>query len=318
MNGVTPGGRTELLTLGEPIICLDTAGSRLDDATTLHVSIGGAECNVAIGLARLGIRSAVIGRVGDDPFGRSVRRRLLAEGVDVSHLTVDEAAPTAVLYKEQTFRGAEVHYRRAGCAGSRVAITDVAGVGLGGVRLVHVTGVTAALGRGPRDAVAHLMTTARRAGARVSFDANLRRKLAEPEDLVAMFHALAPLADDVLMGWGEAGLVAGETSDAAIRATMAALDRPCVVVKRPAGGAICLEGGEWSAHDAAPVAVIDPVGAGDAFAVGFLYERLVGGTTAAGLSRGAAIAARVIAVHGDNTALPYASELGATHVGVAR
>jgi 2-dehydro-3-deoxygluconokinase len=308
----------DLVTLGEPIVCLDTRGGRLADASLLHVSLGGAECNVAIGLARLGHDCVVIGRVGDDPFGQAARRRLLAEGVDVTQLTADPAAPTALLFKEQTYRGAEVHYRRAGCAGSRVAVDDIDVDVVAAARAVHVTGVTAALGTGPRAAVVHLMATARQAGARVSFDANLRRKLASPADLVDMFHALCHHADDVFMGWSEAELVAGDASEDAIRAAMVAIDRPCVVVKRPAGGAICLEGGRWRSHDAPSATVVDPIGAGDAFAVGFLHGRLGGASTAEALALGADIAARVIAVHGDNAALPYAVELGAARVGVHR
>ena len=317
MNGDVPR-RVDLLTLGEPIVCLDSRGVRLDDATVLHVGLGGAECNVAIGLARLGHRAAVIGRVGDDPFGRAVRRRLRAEGVDATNLVIDGAAPTAVLFKEQTYRGAEVHYRRTGCAGSRLGVDDVDAAIAADARAVHVTGVTAALGAGPRDAVAHLMQSAVAAGARVSFDANLRRKLASADELVDMFHSLCVHADDVLMGWGEASLIAGDSTDDAIRALMVGLDRPCVIVKRPAGGAICLEDGTWHIHSAPPATVVDPVGAGDAFAVGFLHERLTGGTTPDALARGAEIAARVIGRHGDNAALPYAAELAPAVAGVHR
>lgn len=308
----------DLLTIGEPIVCLDTRGQRLDHATTLHVSLGGAECNVAIGLARLGLRTSLVGRIGDDPFGRAARRRLLAEEVDVSHLAIDDAAPTAVLFKEQTFRGVEVHYRRAGCAGSRIALADVETLPVEQARAVHVTGVTGALGAGPRAAVVRLAQRASANGARVSLDANFRLKLAAVDELVDMFHAVSVHADDVLMGWGDAALVAGDDAEEGIRSMMVSLDRPCVVVKRPAGGAICLERGRWRSQDAPAATVVDPVGAGDAFAVGFLYERLNGGTTATALARGATIAARVIGIHGDNAALPYAADLAPTRAGVAR
>jgi len=308
----------DVLTVGEPIICLDTGGTRLDEATDLHVSLGGAECNVAIGLARLGHRTAIIGRVGSDPFGRFVRRRLLAEQVDVSRLAVDDVAPTALLFKETTYLGAEVHYRRAGAAGAQISATEVSEAMSDGVRCVHVTGVTAALGAGPRDAVASLMEQGRSAGARVSFDANFRHKLATPDELVAMFHLLCPMADDLLLGWGEASLLAGDSSEESIRSLAESLQRPCVVVKRPAGGALCLASGEWYAHDAEPVHVVDPVGAGDGFAVGFLHERLRGSNVRAALARGVSIAARVIAVRGDNAGLPYEAELDDVGVGVVR
>ena len=206
----------DLVTLGEPIICLDACGRRLEDTGELHVSVGGAECNVAIGLARLGHRSAVIGRVGADPFGRAVRRRLMAEQVDVSGLTVDTEAPTALLFEEETFRGPDVHYGRAGAAGARTSPDDIPPALANGARRIHVTGVTAALGPGPRRAVAELMTAGRDAGATLSYDANFRRKLAPADDLNSTFDELTPLADEVFLGWGEVALLA-RGAEASIR-----------------------------------------------------------------------------------------------------
>lgn len=311
-------GVLDLFTIGEPIVCLDALDGRLDDAASLSVAIGGAECNVAIGLARLGHRSAVAGRIGADAFGRGVCRRLRAEGVDTRCLIADDDAPTALLFKEHTYTGVDVHYRRSGCAGSRLGLADIDAEIVRSARVVHVTGVTASLGTGPFAAVQHVMRTARQANGRVSFDANFRHKLASERDLIEMFHALCPDADDVLLGWGEASTVAGDSSEESIRTMMKVLDRPCVVVKRPAGGAICLDDGEWLTHEIEPTTVVDPVGAGDGFATGFLHARLIGATTADGLALGAEIASRVVAMHGDNAALPYASELRTTRTGVRR
>jgi sugar/nucleoside kinase (ribokinase family) len=161
-----------------------------------------------------------------------------------------------------------------------------------------------------------MMQQGRRAGAPVSLDANFRRKLGSVSDLVAMFHALCPLADEILLGWGEASLLAANDSEDAIRSLAVSLQRPCVVVKRPTGGAICLESGRWLEHAVAPVTVVDPIGGGDGFAVGFLHERLRGSSTTAALASGTAIAARVVARRGDNEGLPYAAELEAADDGL--
>ena len=105
-----------------------------------------------------------------------------------------------------------VHSRRTRRAGSRLTPADANLGVVASARSVHVTGVTVALGAGPGDAVALVMRGGRQAGRRVSFDANFRRKLASADDLIGMFHTLCVYADDVLLGWGEAGLIAGDTS----------------------------------------------------------------------------------------------------------
>jgi len=95
----------DIVTLGETMVLLwPTGDATLEDAATYERSLGGAESNLAIALARLGLRPRWISRLGDDPFGRYTRATLEREGVVVD-APVDTRAPTAVFFKERSAQG---------------------------------------------------------------------------------------------------------------------------------------------------------------------------------------------------------------------
>lgn len=297
------------LTIGEPLICLDSGHTRLDEASVLTKSVGGAECNVAVGLSRLGHAASVIGRVGHDPLGREVRRCLRGEGVDVRHIATDNERPTGLLLKERYASGtADVYYYRQGSAGGALTLQDVP-ADLTGVRHLHVTGITLVLGDSSREATELLMRRAREAGARVSLDANFRHKLAGVDHLVECFERAAALADDVLLGWGESTTCSGTDDLDGLVKYGRNLNCDTVVLKMRSGGALALHDGDVIRQEAWPATVVDPVGAGDGFAVGFIHERLMGGTLEQSLRTGAYIASRVISVPGDYAGLPYLAEM---------
>ena len=124
-------------------------GRQLRSGACLPVGIGGAESNVAIGLARLGVQATWISRVGDDAFGALVTRELRGEGATVTaHL--DSAAPTGMMVKEH--RGGtpwRVRYYRNGSAASRLSPADVDAAAIADADVLHLTGITPALGPGP-------------------------------------------------------------------------------------------------------------------------------------------------------------------------
>lgn len=301
--------RFDLVTIGEPLISLDTRGRPLDDAPTLDVSVGGAECNVAIGLTRLGRSAAMFGAVGDDPYGRMALRSLRGEGVDVAGVSIEQGTPTALMFKARRGQSTDVEYRRRDCAGARLDSSAI-GPAADAARLAHVTCLTAALSDGARDAVVELAGRARAGGARVSLDANFRVKVAPLDRFAEIFDDLAPFADDVILGAGEAAtLIGAEPSEQHVRAFAEAIGRPAVIVKRAGGGAWFVEDGVLHEVPARPVAVVDPIGAGDAFAVGLLHGRLAGRSTGDAIGDGVALATRAVAVVGDYQGLPHAGDL---------
>lgn len=253
--------------LGEPLICF-SAPSVLE-AATVEVSEGGAEFNVAVHLARLGRPVRFVSAVGDDVLGRRVEARLRREGVDISALQRRPGEHTGAYVKEWTPAGRSVAYLRTGSAASRLRPAPDA---LDGVSHLHLTGITAALSENCADLLERLL--ARPRSYTVSFDVNYREKLWSAPDAAVCLARLTGLADLVLVGRDEAAQLWGTDTADDIRSLLTAPGD--LVVKDDAREAVAWVGGERVALAPSPVEVVEPVGAGDAFAAGYLDARLRG------------------------------------------
>ena len=294
------GESMALLVPGEP--------GPADQVRTWVRTVGGAESNVACNLVQLGLRARWVSAVGSDPFGTAVLAAVAEAGVDVSGVTVDPVRPTGLYVKESDAGGSPVRYYRTGSAASALGPDLVDRLDLRGVRVVHTSGITAALS----DSCLALMlalVAAPRPGHLLSFDLNWRPALWTGRD-VGVLRELADHADLVLLGDDEADAVWGTGDPAAIRAL---LPGPAtVVVKHGARGATLIERDPATGADRAPVFepalrvdVVEPVGAGDAFAAGFLAATLAGETPPRRLRAGHLQAATTLRTHHDvGTPLP--------------
>ena len=294
----------EVLTVGEAMVVLRSDGLlRLGGSVT--PSVAGAESNVAIGLARLGHRVEWAGRLGADECGELILRTLRAEGVGVTHVRRDPA-PTGIMVHEQRLPGvAIVDYHRAGSAGSRLDGSEVeATLEEGPPRVLHVTGVTAALSGTARGALATITRRARDRGTLVSLDLNYRRRLWSRVEAAKTLRSLLPWVDVVIASEDELGLVAddpAELLDAGVEQ---------VVVKRGARGAVGHARGQFAVEVPAPVVTaVDAVGAGDAFCAGFLSGLLEGLPLPDRLARGVRLGAFAVTGRGDWEHLPRRAEL---------
>ncbi|GHJ57586.1 ribokinase [Nocardioides sp. OK12] len=312
-----PTASHDVVTLGEPLICLTAADGRLPSTSHLVKSVVGAESNVAIGLARLGRSSALVSRVGQDPFGDEVVRTLRGEGVDTRWIVRDPDEVTGLMIKERRAPD-DIHayYYRRGSAAAGLTPADVDEQAVAGARRVHVTGITLALGQGPREATARMVQLAGQSGVPVSFDPNFRLKLWSEQDAATMSVAFLPSVSDLLVGEDE--LLAMAQVGGAARGLPAALrwlesyDLCSVVVKRGAAGVVGVKDGVCLERPAYPVAaVVDTVGAGDAFNVGYLHATLGGADLGDALDSGRWVASRVVSHLGDYEGLPSASEYAA-------
>lgn len=309
----------DLVTLGEAMALFVTEPPRpLRAARTFHRSIAGAESNVAIGVVRLGRSAGWIGRVGGDPFGLGILDHLRAEAVDVSRAIVDEQAPTGVLIRDRhAERPIHVIYHRAGSAGSRLGPDDVDEEYVAEARVLHLTGITPALSSSARQAVQRAAEIAGRHGVTISLDPNLRLKLWSAPEAAAALEPLIAAADVVFVGDREAAQLSGR--EAPQDAIDWFVDRGAglVVSKRGTDGSMATDGTTtWSAS-AYPVRPVDVIGAGDAFAAGFLVARLEGAEVEAALRVGNAAGALCIQVPGDVEGLPYRAELDALEADTA-
>ncbi|THF75110.1 sugar kinase [Cohnella fermenti] len=271
------GARIDVVTIGESMILLQPMSEGpLAYAPLFTRSIAGAESNVAIGLSRLGLKVRWISRVGNDPFGDLILSTLAGEGVDIGQAERDAAYPTAVYFKE--FKGygdPNVYYYRKGSAASTLSASHVKSDWFEGAGHLHVTGITPALGEGTADAVRAAMTEARRQGLTVSFDPNLRRKLWSEEKARETLLSLIPLCDIFMPGLEEAEFLVGEMTEEGYGAHFLSLGAKAVVLKLGEAGSIGFT--PRAAYRAKPNPVkhvVDTVGAGDAFAAGFLSSWL--------------------------------------------
>ncbi|MEV5704114.1 sugar kinase [Actinoallomurus sp. NPDC052274] len=311
-NGPDPVGEgPHLVTIGESLARLEgPAVGPLRHARTLDLGVAGAESNVAIGFRRLGGGAAWAGRVGDDEFGRLIQMTLAGQGVDVGRVIVDPVAPTALLIKERrTGRLTRVQYYRSGSAGSRLSPQDVPEDLIRRARVLHVTGITAALSDDAHAAVHAAVDTARAAGVPVSLDLNFRRALWTPAEAGARLRPLVMRSDVVFATEVEARLVTGGADASALAAGLAALGPREAIVKRGVLGAVACCDGDLYDEPAVPVETVDPVGAGDAFAAAYLAERVLGRPIPERLSAGASAGAFAVTVQGDWEGLPSREDL---------
>jgi len=262
----------ELVSIGESMaLVVPVTPQPLRTAEVFSVSVGGAESTVALYLAEAGLKTAWASRVGDDPLGARIVDHLKRHCVSTCWVEQDSQAPTGVYFKDP---GGAVHYYRSGSAASRMTPDWLSAVDFTAARMVHLTGITPALSHTCAATVDAAITRAQAAGTPVSVDVNYRPGLWSREAASPVLLELIRRADVILVGRDEAGALWGCRTPAEVHDHVGA--GPVVVVKDGAHGATeYLDDGETFV-EAQRVSVVEEVGAGDAFAAGYLTGWLKG------------------------------------------
>ncbi|MFD6925977.1 sugar kinase [Streptomyces sp. NPDC059944] len=299
----------DVVALGESMVTfLPTRAGRLADVPSFERGIGGAESNVACVLASAGHSARWVSRVGADGFGDHLVETVAAYGVDTSAVRRDPGRPTGIYFRTAGDRATDAHevaYYRAGSAASAMTAGNTDLAATRSARVLHLSGITAALSADCLDLMREL-TAPRPGRPLVSFDVNHRPGLwrDHPEGPRVLLD-LARRADLVFVGDDEA-------SDAwdlhGARAVRDALPEPDVlVVKHGKDGAVVFdrrtpEGAARADGTFVPslhVDVVAAVGAGDAFAAGFLSATLRGLPVRDRIRHGHLMAAAALTVPGD-------------------
>lgn len=294
----------DIVGVGEAMLRLWVpAGTRLESAPSFQVTVAGAEANVAMAAARFGARVAWLSALPTTPLGRRAAREIAAHGVDVSHVTWVDGARMGTYYVELGVdpRPTAVVYDRAGSAASQMTAASIDWGVVTGARILHVTGITAALSPSCRDLTAELVRRAADAGVFVSFDVNYRRKLWKPDECRAATEAMAGSFDLVVVTAEDARDVFGiDGPPAEVCAAVASrLGSTHTVVTAGADGAHWMSDGAAGHAPGYPDATtVDRIGAGDAFAAGVLLG-VLDGDVPGGVERGVAMAALKLGVFGD-------------------
>lgn len=322
----------QVVCVGESMITLlPEQPGPLENADLFRRGFGGAESNAACALVALGVPTTWVSRVGADGFGRLLLDGIATHGVDVSGVEVDPHRPTGLYVKEiGAATGSphdlgpghsKLHYYRSTSAASalepallsRPSVVPL----LDAARLIHLTGITAALGQasgsdGGRRLVQAVLDQ-RRPGQLVSFDVNWRPAMwrrpegsgtVDPADVLA---TLANQADVVFVGGDEAQALFGTSDPQRLRTLLPAPH--LLVVKDAENGVWAFEGDAAVAEPALRVEVVEPIGAGDSFAAGYLAGLLRGYDQRRRLRLGHICAACALMVSGDHGTPPAADDL---------
>jgi len=315
-------GRAAVDLYGEQI------GGRLEDMSSFAKYLGGCPANISVGAARLGLKPAMLTRVGDEHMGRFVRETLAAEGVDVSHVKIDPARLTGLailgIKDQETF---PLLFYRENCADMAVAAEDFDAAFIASARALVVTGThfsTAHVDWTSRAAIAH----ARAAGTKVVFDIDYRpvlwgltgrgqgeRRFVASDTVSAHLQSILPSCD-LIVGTDEEIHIAGGSTDTLVALRrVRALSDATIVLKRGALGCTVFPAAIPDRLDDGivgpgfPVEVFNVLGAGDAFMAGLLrgwlrdegWERATAYANACG--------ALVVSRHGCAPAMPSWIEL---------
>ncbi|MEV0209330.1 sugar kinase [Streptomyces sp. NPDC050788] len=296
-----------------PVVCIGetmaalapTPPVPLDSAEDLRLSVAGAESNVAMYLADLGRSVSWLSALGDDAFGRRVRAAVAAAGVDVTGVRTDPERPTGLLVKDPGGDRTRVHYYRVGSAASALGPEVLDDERVRSAALLHLTGVTPALSPSCRKLVeAALGTPPGERPHPVSFDVNHRPALWPDGTAATVLRDLADRADITFVGLDEAqDLWGADLQPADVRRLLA---RPRILVVKDGGVAAhaFADDGEACTVPALRTEVVEPVGAGDAFAAGFLAGLLRGYELKRALRLGHITASSALRVTGDHGPLP--------------
>jgi len=304
-------GNLDVITAGETMVLgVPSRPGRLRHAGSLEFKIGGAESNLAIALSRLGLSAGWAGYLGDDEPGQLVLDHIRAEGVDTSQVRRIKERPTGLYLREQVGTDVRVYYYRLGSAASTMQRGAFDAGYLGGAKFVHLTGITPALSEDCRAFTLWAARKAHASGARVSFDVNYRSKLWGTEEAREFVEEILPDVYLLFAGDEEARALWGRDDEALVR-ELASKGPEEVVLKAGSAGSLALVGGEVLEHPAFTVAETDPVGAGDAFAAGYLAGHLWGLPAEERLRVANAMGALSVATLGDYEGLPDEDELRA-------
>jgi 2-dehydro-3-deoxygluconokinase len=279
----------DVVTFGEAMVRLAPPNfRRLEQARSLDVQTGGAELNTAVGLARLGRKTAWVSRLTDNPLGRLIANHAREAGVGTEHVVWTPEDRVGVYYLEfgAAPRASSVLYDRKGAAIANVrpGMIDWPKV-FAGVRWFHVTGITPALSPTAAEVTREALAAARAAKAGTSMDLNYRAKLWTQAEagrcmtgLMEHCDVLITTEEDVEKVFGikgtnyeeVAGLVAKRFPLRAVAITL----RENPFVWRNSWTAIAYQDGKVLRTRTYEVEIVDRLGAGDSFAAGLIHGLL--------------------------------------------
>ncbi len=289
-------------TVCHPIAKMPPAGGLAKTERT-EFSIGGCSANIAVDMARLGLRVGLAGKVGDDLFGREVRDRLAKSGVDVSRMETSTRLPTSSTYVLNV-EGEDRRFIHCVGANAEFDGSEITEKAIQTAKLLYVGGFCLLESLTP-ERVARLFRVAQKNGVKTV----LNVVLSESTDTVEWLNPVLPLTDFFLCNNDEAARITRQTDPFQQAIALRAIGVGISVVTQGEKGAVLISDSERLHSGIYPVKAVDGTGTGDAFAAGFLYGVLKGNDLQECLRLGTAMGASCVRSMGATTGVFHADEL---------
>lgn len=310
----------DVITIGDAMIamCPEKKGPILF-SNTFERKVGGAELNVAIGCARLGLKSGWISNLGNDDFGKYILRTVKSESIDTSEVKLIDGYQTSVYFREILSDGSSrSFYYREKSPTSTMKAEELNEEYFKNAKVLHITGVFPSILKNNQKIILEAIKLAKKYNLLVSFDPNIRLKMWTKDEAKDFITSILPDVDILLIGDEEVELLLDEFNIEKAIKTFHDYGISKVIIKRGAKGAVGSDGSNTYYVDGIkPKALVDTVGAGDGFAAGFLSATLKGQSFEDAIRFANAVGSLVVGVEGDNEGLPYYDDV-LVHLGQAK
>jgi 2-dehydro-3-deoxygluconokinase len=298
----------DVITIGEAMVTFnpDSTGP-MKFVNTFEKKIGGAELNLAIGCARLGLKAGYISRLGNDEFGKYIKTFARGEGIDVSKVDLVEGYPTSLNFKEIMEDGnVRTFYYRDKSPTLTMTPDDLDEAYFQQAKILHLTGIFPAIDEKNIAIIERSIELAKKYGVKISFDPNIRLRMWSKEEAREVLSKILPHVDILLAGDEEMEIIIGERDPIAIIEKIKELGISFIAIKQGEKGSVGYYNGEIiESPSIKATKVVDTVGAGDGFNAGFIYGVLQGWQLEKTLKFANTIGSMVVSVRGDNEGLPY-------------
>jgi len=304
----------DVITIGEAMIAFNpTATGPMKFVNGFEKKIGGAELNLVIGCARLGLKTGYISRLGNDEFGKYILNFARGEGIDVSQVEFVDGYPTSLNFKEIMEDGnVRTFYYRDKSPTLAMSEDDLDENYFKQARILHITGIYPAIGSVNIKVIYQAIKLAKKYGLKISFDPNIRLRMWSKEEARKVLSEILPHVDILLAGDEEMEIIIGEKNPETIIEKMKAMGISFIAIKQGEKGSVGYFNGDMIKSPAIKASkVVDTVGAGDGFNAGVLYGILKGWPLEKTLHFANTIGSMVVSVKGDNEGLPYIEDVQA-------
>ncbi|MFD2680511.1 sugar kinase [Bacillus seohaeanensis] len=298
----------DVITIGEAMVTFNPASTGpMKFVNTFEKKIGGAELNLAIGCARLGLKAGYVSRLGNDEFGKYIKTFARGEGIDVSKLDLVEGYPTSLNFKEMMEDGnVRTFYYRDKSPTLTMTPDDLDEAYFQQAKILHLTGIFPAIDEKNIAIIERSIELAKKYGVKISFDPNIRLRMWSKEEAREVLSKILPHVDILLAGDEEMEIIIGERDPIAIMERIKEWGISFIAIKQGDKGSVGYYNGEIIESPSIKVTkVVDTVGAGDGFNAGFIYGVLQGWQLERTLKFANTIGSMVVSVRGDNEGLPY-------------